>query len=386
MLTLPRQSDLRVKAGPNTWGEASSEAIPFFEQNKIRMKATKSIVQKKAVAKNSSAKLSKNQPAIPKGPLRGSVLSQLATSPKGRSSSGGHNSATLTSAKKRPATNSQLSIVNSPFTSQFLPLALTFVTCGVLIGALYLLISALNATTSVDIKTQVHLTDVLVGLTIYLKTSVDFALLIGNLMAAYPGWRNRVAIEIGTAAGNALGTMIVLILWNFFRDIKILLGLMILIASLVLFRLAEDGVEHARGENIKSPTWLRIIDGFETFLHRLNTATSPVLNRILPHVSMKPRVGMTLLGLLGASFTVPFVLGLDDFAGYVPLFNVINVYGFAIGVFVGHMILNALLFISPTKTIKAVKNPIISFIGAVVFFALGIWGIIEAYKVLFLHH
>jgi len=54
---------------------------------------------------------------------------------------------------------------------------------------------------------------------------------------------------------------------------------------------------------------------------------------------------MAFLPLCVFSFTVPFILGLDDFAGYVPLFDLINVFGFAIGVFSGHMFLNIMLYI-----------------------------------------
>jgi hypothetical protein len=90
-------------------------------------------------------------------------------------------------------------------------------------------------------------------------------------------------------------------------------------------------------------------------------------------------------GLFIASFTIPFILGLDDFAGYVPLFSIVNVFGFSIGVFLGHMILNMALFIAPAKTIKAVKNPIISLAGSVVFVGLGLWGLFEVAKLLFLH-
>jgi hypothetical protein len=86
------------------------------------------------------------------------------------------------------------------------------------------------------------------------------------------------------------------------------------------------------------------------------------------------------------SFTVPFILGLDDFAGYVPLFNVVNVFGFAIGVFLGHMVLNIFLYLSPKRTIQAVKNPIISLVGSIAFVLLAGWGLFEAYKLLFLHH
>jgi putative Ca2+/H+ antiporter (TMEM165/GDT1 family) len=59
------------------------------------------------------------------------------------------------------------------------------------------------------------------------------------------------------------------------------------------------------------------------------------------------------------------------------------VFGFATGVFIGHMILNAFLFLNPKVTIQIVKNSIISLIGSVVFVALGLWGFHEAYKLLF---
>jgi len=80
--------------------------------------------------------------------------------------------------------------------------------------------------------------------------------------------------------------------------------------------------------------------------------------------------------------SVPFILGLDDFAGYVPLFNVVNVYGFAIGVIVSHTILNIALFLSPTKTIEVVKNEVVSFLGALAFIGLGIYGIVETVKII----
>jgi hypothetical protein len=50
------------------------------------------------------------------------------------------------------------------------------------------------------------------------------------------------------------------------------------------------------------------------------------------------------------------------------------------------MILNILLYISPTKTIAAVKNPIISFVGSIAFMVLAGWGMVEAIKLLVGHH
>lgn len=270
---------------------------------------------------------------------------------------------------------------------QIIPLIATVITAGLLIGLVYLEIITLNTFTKTDILTKVHITDVLVGLTIYLKTSVDFAIFIGNLMGAYPGWKNRISIEIGTASGNALGTMIILGIWNFFKEVKILLAAMILIAALVLLKLAEESLAHVDDQEEGSKQRLKAISRrIKAFLEPINKFFHGGLKFIIPNISMKARPNLNLLGLFGVSFTIPFILGLDDFAGYVPVFDIVNVFGFSIGVIVGHMILNVFLFISPKNTIRIVKNPVVSIIGSIAFVGLALWGFYEVYRILFLHH
>lgn len=269
------------------------------------------------------------------------------------------------------------------FQRQVVPVALTVLVCAVLIAVLWLQIAILNYFTNEDILLSVRWYDIVIGLTIYLKTSIDFAIYIGRMMESNQGWKNRVVIEIGTALGNAAGTMAVLVIWTFFKEVRWLLALMISLAALVLFKLAEDGLAHAKTNDSRYPWWFRSIVGrFEFVLERFNALVAPVLNRVVPHMDVSMRSGLGLLSLFQFSFTIPFVLGLDDFAGYVPLFSIVNVFGFAIGVFVGHMILNMLLYISPTKTITVVKNPIISLLGSVAFVGLGIWGLVEVIKLI----
>ncbi|MEI6327305.1 MAG: hypothetical protein WCO78_04295 [Candidatus Roizmanbacteria bacterium] len=269
------------------------------------------------------------------------------------------------------------------FVEQIVPLILTVVVCAALIAVIWVEIHVLNRFTRTHIAIQVRWSDVLIGMTIYLKTSVDFAIFIGNLMHTARGWKNRVMIEIGTAMGNALGTIIILALWDIFRDIKPLLAVMIVWAALVLFKLAEDGFEHARDKTYTLPRgFYLLVDKTEKIVHFINRFTSPILSRVMPQLSMNPPVSLTLLGLFLFSFRVPFVLGLDDFAGYVPVFDIVNVFGFSIGVLCGHMILNILLFISPEHTIKIVKHPVISYLGSVAFVILAIWGLYEVSHVL----
>jgi len=275
---------------------------------------------------------------------------------------------------------------SSQLIEQGVPLSLTVISFLFFSSLIYIVIILLNRIGTQNILTKIYISDVLIGITIYLKTSVDFAIFIGNLMSSYPGWKNRIAIEIGTAGGNALGTIIILIIWNFFRSVEWLLALMILIAALVLFKLAQDGLEHTgeKGKNLPrlfQPS-AHII---ELFLNRINKITHPILSRILPNISMRPDISKTWTGLFISSLSVPFILGLDDFAGYVPIFNIVNVFGFSIGVLFGHMILNIFLFISPQRTIKVVKHPLVSFFGSIAFILLGLWGLYEVVRILFSH-
>lgn len=129
------------------------------------------------------------------------------------------------------------------FLIQLVPLFLTGITFLVLSIVLYSFIHALNLLPIHDkIVPKIHVADILVGLTIYLKTSVDFALFIGNLMSKYVGIKNRIAIEIGTAAGNAAGTFFVLLIWTFFKEVPLLMVIMILLAALVLLHMAQEGL------------------------------------------------------------------------------------------------------------------------------------------------
>lgn len=278
-----------------------------------------------------------------------------------------------------------LSIIDQSKTlRQIIPLGLTFVIMAVLIGVLYLLIALLN---TLQIGEPVYLVirpvDVLVGVTIYLKTAIDFAIFMGRIMAVYPGWRNRVALEIGTAAGNALGTMIVIVLWMAFRNIELLLAVMVFFASLVLFELAHGGMEHIAHWEGAGGGKRFAYKALHVFLDSILRFAGPVLRRVLPNVGEKLKgiEGLSWVGLISLSFSVPFILGLDDFAGYVPLFNVVNLFGFSIGVIAAHTILNIALFLSPSTTIKAVKNEYISFAGTIAFIGLAFYGLFEVAKI-----
>ncbi|MBI3231719.1 MAG: hypothetical protein HYZ51_01400 [Candidatus Doudnabacteria bacterium] len=283
-----------------------------------------------------------------------------------------------------PAINSQKTGL---LKQQFIPLFLTVMVFLGLSGLFYLCINALNLIPSpAKISLKVRWYDVLIGGAIYLKTAVDFAIFMGRLMASNPGWKNRVAIELGTALGNGLGTIIILIIWTFFKEIDWLLALMIFLASMVLFELAYASLEHFANWEKTGRAKHVLYQIMNKSLSVAVKLTEPITRKILPDLGEKLKGSQHLpwKKLLVFALSVPFILGLDDFAGYVPLFNVVRIFGFSIGVIGAHMILNIALFINPEATVRAVRNEWISFLGALAFICLGIWGIIEVIKI-FIH-
>ena len=275
--------------------------------------------------------------------------------------------------------------MNSKISKQILPLIIAVITFIGVSGLYYLVINGLNLFPGEKIELKLYWADVLIGLTIYLKTAIDFALLIGILMTKFPGTKNRIIIEIGTALGNTLGTILVLVIWFFFKEVIWLLALMIFFASLVLLKLAETSLEHIHEDSDQkqlNPGINNIVKFLETFLQPTNNFLKPALSKVVPDLKFDSTKVVGYWGLFLSSFSIPFILGMDDFAGYVPLFNVINVLGFGIGVFLGHMILNILLFLNPEATIKTIKNPIIAIIGSIAFIGIAAWGLWEVLHLL----
>lgn len=270
------------------------------------------------------------------------------------------------------------------FFDQTIPISLTILVFAGLGLVLFLVILGLNRLPGPNIDLRLRWTDILAGLVIYFKTSVDFTLFIGRLMQSNQGWKKRVAIETGTALGNGGSTIIILSLWVIFKRLNVLLGTMTLLAALVLFELANEGLSHfenfRQAGRIKKTLYLLI----EKFLGVVLKVIHPVTSKILPDLKSKLKGDRPLdwNKLFVFSLSVPFILGLDDFAGYVPLFSVVNVFGFALGVMAAHMLLNMALFLKPEATIKWVRNQWIAILGSLAFIALAVWGIVEAVRIL----
>lgn len=269
------------------------------------------------------------------------------------------------------------------FVERLAPLILTVFTFLVLSTLLYGLLLFLN---SFLLQNQVILDfrkrDILIGIAVYLKTAIDFAIFIGNLMRTNPGWKKRIAIELGTAVGNAFGTFLVLSAWIFLKQVPILMAGMIFIASIILLRMAEESLQEFLKQKksfirMRMPVYL-----LQAQLNFINKIFRPVLGFFVPDLNLTRAKKLSFANLIVFSFTIPFVLGLDDFAGYISLFSIINVFGFTLGVLLGHMLLNIGLFAFSKKTVQIVTHPFVLIGGGFAFIALGLWGFIETANVL----
>jgi len=113
-------------------------------------------------------------------------------------------------------------------------------------------------------------------------------------------------------------------------------------------------------------------------LNFVNKIFRPILHFFVPNLNLTKTKKLSFVNLVVFSFTIPFVLGLDDFAGYIPIFTFINVFGFTLGILLGHMLLTIGLFAFPKLTVKVVKHPFVLIIGGLAFIGLGIYGFYES--------
>lgn len=268
------------------------------------------------------------------------------------------------------------------FKNQIFPIFLTILTFFAFSFALYAYIIFLDHLPVNKQKVLPHLQwqDILVGLTIYLKTAIDFAIFIGNLMHSYPGWKNRISLEIGTSLGNFIGTLFILTIWDFFKEIPLLLTVMIFLATLVLLGMAEEGLSDFFKEYVSLAIFLAkpLQTLFWTLTH-VNKIIYPLIHFILPRTTISNKQNSSFLNFF-FFVTIPLVLGLDDFAGYIPLFTIVNVFGFAVGVFLGHMLLTASLFAAPSMTTRIVRSPIVLLLGSLAFIGIAAWGFYEVFQ------
>ncbi|KKP79616.1 MAG: hypothetical protein UR81_C0043G0003 [Candidatus Levybacteria bacterium GW2011_GWB1_35_5] len=205
---------------------------------------------------------------------------------------------------------------------------------------------------------------------------------MGNLMHTNPGWKKKIAIAFGTSIGNAFGTFLILIVWTLFKEIPALMVISILFSSVILLKLSEESFELFLKQK-KSFIKIRMPVGLlQNQLDFVNNLFRPILKFFVPDLNLTRTKKLSFINLIVFSFTIPFILGINDFAGYIPLFEYVNVFGFTLGVMLGHMLLTIGLFMLPKKTVSVVKHPIVLIGGGLAFLAIAIFGFYESFKIL----
>lgn len=230
-------------------------------------------------------------------------------------------------------------------------ITLTFYVFFILAILLFLviyLINLINPKNTIVIK--IIPIDILFGLFIYLKTSVDFVVFATNFIKKHRGEKAMELFSLGTSLGNGVGIFLVIFIWSLIKNIKPLLIFSVIVASSFLIYIGNKNL-------------------FDFFKRRANLKTNFTNNQINTHLN-------TFL----FSLKLPFILGIDDFAGYIPLFNILNITSFSIGVLLGHCILVSLILANEKLLRKIVQLRFFDLIGAILFLSIGIFGIIHIFN------
>ena len=238
----------------------------------------------------------------------------------------------------------------------------------------YVLLGWLNLSSLVRVKLPTSLTlwTVGLGVFIYLKTAVDYALFVGNLMSQNPGTKNRLLMNVGTQVGCFVGVTLILVLWAFFKELRWLMAGLLVLAAAVLFGLGDNSQDHFEG----LPTWLK--RPLEWFFQ----VTRPLVERLtffMPDGELDPKP-LFPWPLFLVSMIIPFALGADDLAGYLALLTPGDAFGLLVGIYLGDALIDMALFLKPSWTVRVVTNPWVSYLGAWFFVGLGALSLYDAVR------
>lgn len=239
----------------------------------------------------------------------------------------------------------------------------------------FYLLHALNTVGPGNILIQFTWGQFLIGMLIYLKTAVDYAIFVGLLMDKNPGTPKRIAMNAGTSTGAFIGVTAIAVLWYFFKEIHWLMFILLFVSAGILFSLGDASQEYF--EKVDK----RLRYPLELFF-KITRPLVKVLTFFLPEGEIKPK-SMGTKKLFFFSGVLPFVLGSDDLAGYMVLLSPINIFSILLGIYFADAVIDIALFYNHKWTVKAVKNKWISYLGALFFIGLGIMSIMGALKLYF---
>ncbi len=257
---------------------------------------------------------------------------------------------------------------------------LTFFALSTLLYGILLILSSLSL--NYPIILDFRRREPLIGIIVYLKTAIDFTIFMGALMHTNPGWKKRVAIGLGTGLGNAFGTFLILTIWTVARNFTPLIVIFTFLSSIILLRLAQESFEEFLKQRqsfikLKMPVSL-----LQDQLNLVNKLFRPILKFFVKDLNLTKTKKLSFINLVTFSFTIPFVLGFTDFSAYIPLYRYINVFGFTLGILLGHTLLTIGLFVLTKQIVSLTRHPVVLIGGGLAFVAIGLFGFTEAIRVI----
>jgi hypothetical protein len=224
--------------------------------------------------------------------------------------------------------------------------------------------------------------DVLVGFFLYFVTAIDYALVVGRMQVSNPGSKARVIMNIFTVLGCYVGVSLVLFLWGFAKEVFWLIIPILIFAGSVMIKLAHEGLEYFENSrqipSLLSKITAMIVDLFHYI--------SRVFTFWIPEIAKPSTNAMSMSSLAKWSFVLPFIIGLDDLIGYMGAMTIYNVFGLLVGIYFADILIDILVFVSPTLTKKVVESAVLSFIATYAFLYLAYKSYSESMMMLHEHY
>ena len=217
-------------------------------------------------------------------------------------------------------------------------------------------------------KIIIHLlpVDVAVGFFLYFVTAIDYALVVGRMQSINNGLKARFTMNVFTCLGCFVGVTFVLFLWGLAKEIDWLIVALLFFAGSVMVKLAFESLEYFQEAKNIPPLFRTLSIKIITFLHDL---TKP-LTFWIPELASPKIAKMPIKKLASWAFLLPFIIGLDDFIGYMGAMTIYNVFSLLLGIYVADIVIDVLIFTSPKLTKKVVEGAILSLLASWAFLYL----------------
>jgi hypothetical protein len=235
------------------------------------------------------------------------------------------------------------------------------------IGISYLFIEFLiNPFSTEKIQIVLHPFDTFVGFFLYFVTAIDYAMIVGRMQISNPGTKARFVMNVGTCVGCFFGVSLVLFLWGFAKEIAWLIIPILFFAGSVMVKLAFQGTEYFKGRK-EIPAIIRTVTvQLLDFAHYVTT----IFTFWIPELASPKVKRMSMVHLASWSLFLPFIIGLDDLVGYMGAMTIYNVFSLLFGIYLADILIDILIFVSPSFTKKMVENSYLSLLAAFAFIYL----------------